>query len=166
MNFHSPDEATSTSINTFGPGEKPNTQQDPVSSSTMLSSTTSQNDAPASIPQQRPRFPWSLCRITGLRAASRSSRPNNSVSPQYQAIQRVLLLNAYPLAYIILWIPGIVNRFIEAAGHESSVAQLFQASAQLVGLANALTYGWNERVSTRLREQCRARTRRCEEASS
>ena len=89
--------------------------------------------------------------VTGLRG-SKSSMALSSNS-QYQAIQRVLLLNAYPLAYIILWIPGIANRLIEATGHSSSVVQILQASTQLVGLANAVTYGWNERVAKQLKEQ-------------
>jgi hypothetical protein len=154
-NFPSPD---GTALASIGPSEKPNAVHNQVSSSTMLSSTTSQSSASASIPQPKPRVSWSFGRITGLRAASRSSRCNNTINPQYQALHRVLLLNAYPLAYILLWVPGMVNRLIEASGHESSLAQLFQASAQLVGLANALTYGWNERVSTKLRERFRART--------
>jgi hypothetical protein len=91
---------------------------------------------------------WSLSHMLGLRR----NRPSNSwtENPRYQAMQKMLLLNSYPLAYIILWMPGIVNRLIEAAGHKSKVMQLMQASTQLVGLANALTYGWNERISTQV----------------
>ena len=94
---------------------------------------------------------FTIANVTGLRG-SKSSRSLSS-NPQYQAIQRVLLLNAYPLAYIILWIPGIANRLIEATGHSSTVMQILQASTQLVGLANALTYGWNERVAKQLKER-------------
>ncbi|SJK96871.1 uncharacterized protein ARMOST_00117 [Armillaria ostoyae] len=67
-------------------------------------------------------------------------------------ISRMLLLNAYPIAYILLWIPGICNRLVEASGHSSRVLQIMQASTQFVGFANALTYGWNERVARSLRE--------------
>ena len=95
--------------------------------------------------------PWSLTRITGLRETQQSS--SSSDNTQYQSVQKILLLNAYPLAYIILWIPGVVNRSIEATGHTSYIAQLFQASTQLVGLANALTFSWNERVIKQLRER-------------
>ncbi|KAF8633201.1 hypothetical protein AX15_001470 [Amanita polypyramis BW_CC] len=94
---------------------------------------------------------WSLS-ITGLRGTNYVSG-SFSADAQYQAIQRALLLNAYPLAYIILWIPGMVNRLIEATGHTSTVMQFLQALTQLVGLANALTYGWNERVAKQLRER-------------
>ncbi|KAG9221357.1 hypothetical protein CCMSSC00406_0009934 [Pleurotus cornucopiae] len=72
-------------------------------------------------------------------------------SPRYKAIQRILLLNAYPLFYIILWIPGLANRMVEASGNKSKVTQIMQASTQFVGLANALTYGWNERIARELR---------------
>ncbi|KAK0227540.1 G protein-coupled glucose receptor regulating Gpa2-domain-containing protein [Armillaria fumosa] len=71
---------------------------------------------------------------------------------QQKQISRVLLLNAYPIAYILLWIPGICNRLVEASGHSSRVLQIMQASTQFVGFANALTYGWNENVATSLRE--------------
>ena len=100
------------------------------------------------------RSKWSLAQMTGLRGTHQASQSlaNNQ---RYQAIRRMLLLNAYPLAYIILWIPGIVNRLIEASGHTSRVMQVIQASTQFVGLANALTYGWNERIATRVRERFR-----------
>ncbi|EWC47722.1 hypothetical protein DRE_02922 [Drechslerella stenobrocha 248] len=65
-------------------------------------------------------------------------------------VRRILLLNAYPAMYILLWIPGIVNRLIEASGGKSPVTQVLQASTQFVGLANAITYGWNERVGRQL----------------
>ncbi|OJD30307.1 glucose receptor git3 protein [Diplodia corticola] len=59
-------------------------------------------------------------------------------------IWRMLLLNAYPILYILLWMPGIVNRFVEAAGHQYKWLQIMQCSTQYVGLANALTYGYKE----------------------
>ncbi|EGX48813.1 hypothetical protein AOL_s00079g452 [Orbilia oligospora ATCC 24927] len=67
-------------------------------------------------------------------------------------VRRILLLNAYPAMYILLWIPGIINRLIEASGGKSSVMQIMQASTQFVGLANAITYGWNERVWRQLKD--------------
>ena len=98
---------------------------------------------------------WSLSHMIGLRR----NRPSNTwtENPRYQAIQKMLLLNSYPLFYIILWIPGIANRLVEATGHKSTVMQLMQASTQLVGLANAVTYGWNERVSAQVREYSKSR---------
>lgn len=61
-------------------------------------------------------------------------------------IKRMLLLNAYPIMYVLLWVPGLVNRFMEATGNKSNSRALaaLQASSQFVGLANALTYGFNK----------------------
>ncbi|KAF3932968.1 hypothetical protein ABW20_dc0103299 [Dactylellina cionopaga] len=81
---------------------------------------------------------------------SESDRDNAARS---RRVRRVLLLNAYPAMYILLWIPGIVNRLIEASGHSNNITTLLQSSTQFVGLANALTYGWNENVGKRLRER-------------
>lgn len=91
---------------------------------------------------------WSFSRISGLRKMH-----TFSTDARYQAVQRALLLNAYPLAYIILLLPGLANRLVEATGHTSDVAQFLQATTQLVGLANALTYGWNERVAKQLKDR-------------
>lgn len=68
-------------------------------------------------------------------------------------IKRMLLLNAYPIMYVILWIPGLVNRFLEATGNKSNSRLLatLQASSQFVGLANALTYGFNKALRTKFK---------------
>ncbi|KAF2790179.1 hypothetical protein K505DRAFT_218067, partial [Melanomma pulvis-pyrius CBS 109.77] len=66
-------------------------------------------------------------------------------------IQLALLLNAYPIAYILLWLPGFINRFVElSTGKSSFVLQVLQSSTQFVGVANAITYGFNERVRRRV----------------
>ncbi|KAK0229888.1 G protein-coupled glucose receptor regulating Gpa2-domain-containing protein [Armillaria nabsnona] len=80
---------------------------------------------------------------------SRSSTPH---------ISKILLLNAYPIAYIVLWIPGLCNRLVEASGHSSKVLQIMQASTQFVGFANALTYGWNENVARSVRDSVRRKS--------
>ena len=59
----------------------------------------------------------------------------------------MMLLNAYPFFYIILWMPGIVNRFVEASGQKVAWLAALQATTQYVGLANAITYGFNEHFS-------------------
>jgi hypothetical protein len=58
--------------------------------------------------------------------------------------------------YIILWIPSIANRIIEAMGLTGVSARtlgILQAPAQFVGFANAITYSvnliWRERVRKR-----------------
>ena len=117
------------------------------------SSNLSQSSAIGLIQRNKPRwmFNW-FSRISGLRGTSRTAGSFSS-DVQYQAVQRALLLNAYPVAYILLWLPAIANRLIEAAGHSSTVMQFMQVTAQLIGLANALTYGWNEKVAKQLRER-------------
>ncbi|PUU74047.1 G protein-coupled glucose receptor regulating Gpa2-domain-containing protein [Tuber borchii] len=68
-------------------------------------------------------------------------------------VKKVFLMRAYPFFYVILLIPGIANRMVEASGRSSKVTQLLQASTQFVGLANAITYGWNEKILGELRER-------------
>lgn len=63
-------------------------------------------------------------------------------------IKRMLLLNGYPIMYVILWIPGLTNRALEASGRPSSsrVLAALQCSTQFVGFANAVTYGLNREM--------------------
>ncbi|KAG9239363.1 G protein-coupled glucose receptor regulating Gpa2-domain-containing protein [Amylocarpus encephaloides] len=74
-----------------------------------------------------------------------------SVQRKQHEIQKVLLLNAYPVAYVILWLPGIINRIYELNGDSSLVFRILQSSSQYVGLANAITYGYNEGIKRQLR---------------
>lgn len=57
-------------------------------------------------------------------------------------IHKMLLLNAYPIGYILLWAPGIANRFAELTGHHYRFLAIAQASTQFVGLANARKYSF------------------------
>ncbi|KAJ5056906.1 G protein-coupled glucose receptor regulating Gpa2-domain-containing protein [Bipolaris maydis] len=75
-------------------------------------------------------------------------------------IQRMLLLNAYPILYIILWAPGMINRLVEASGHTSQTLTILQCSTQFIGLANALTYGFNEHLKKMVKGDLMARFRR------
>lgn len=68
-------------------------------------------------------------------------------------IRRMLLLNAYPTLYVLLWIPGIVNRFMEATGTTPSdmrVVGALQSTSQFVGFANALTFGLSATMRRRI----------------
>jgi hypothetical protein len=58
-------------------------------------------------------------------------------------VKRMLLMNGYPIMYVILWIPGLTNRILEASGSTSSsrVLAVLQCSTQFIGFANAVTYG-------------------------
>ncbi|KAH9832729.1 G protein-coupled glucose receptor regulating Gpa2 [Teratosphaeria destructans] len=78
-----------------------------------------------------------------------------------KVLRKMLLLNGYPVLYIILWIPGIANRFAEIVlGKPPLWLTAMQASTQLVGFANALTYVWNEQLSDRVKEKLGFRKRR------
>lgn len=68
-----------------------------------------------------------------------------------------LLMSLFPLAYIVVWIPGIVNRLIELSGNSSQVMTMLQASTQLTGFVNALVYGFREHKALQRRKtQARA----------
>jgi hypothetical protein len=57
-----------------------------------------------------------------------------------------MLLNAYPILYIIFWIPGIANRLAEASNNPLYFLRILQSTTQFIGLANAITFGWNEQI--------------------
>lgn len=69
-------------------------------------------------------------------------------------IKRMMLLNTYPIMYVVLWAPGLINRLMEASGNPNSKTTIaaLQASTQFVGLANALTYGFNHHLRDRLND--------------
>jgi len=80
------------------------------------------------------------------------TRKSSHQDPEYgEKVRKVFLMKAYPTFYVILLIPGILNRMVEAWGGSSKVLQLMQASTQFVGLANAITYGWNEKILAQLK---------------
>ncbi|KAI1259212.1 G protein-coupled glucose receptor regulating Gpa2-domain-containing protein [Xylariaceae sp. FL1019] len=70
--------------------------------------------------------------------ASRMPAPPN--------VRRMLLMNGYPIAYIVLWIPGIANRLAESVGDSPTWLTALQSLTQYIGLINAITYGVSEQV--------------------
>ncbi|KAG0643789.1 G protein-coupled glucose receptor regulating Gpa2-domain-containing protein [Tuber brumale] len=94
---------------------------------------------------------------TGLHRETHTRKPSCQGSEDSEKkLKKVLLMRAYPTFYVILVIPGIANRLVEASGGSSRVLQLMQASTQFVGLANAITYGWNESILVQLKKKfCR-----------
>jgi hypothetical protein len=61
-------------------------------------------------------------------------------------LRKMLLMNGYPIAYIILWIPGIANRLAESVGQSPRWLTALQACTQYIGLINAITYGMSEQT--------------------
>ncbi|KAF3040204.1 hypothetical protein E8E11_002671 [Didymella keratinophila] len=81
--------------------------------------------------------------ITTLRARRAATRSDNK-SKVDREIWRILLLNMYPVTYLILWIPGIANRVAEGMGYEIRALVILQSSTQFIGLANAIVYVYKE----------------------
>ena len=52
-------------------------------------------------------------------------------------IWKMLLLNMYPVTYLILWLPGIANRIAEGMGYSVHALVVLQSSTQFIGAANA-----------------------------
>lgn len=67
-------------------------------------------------------------------------------------VKRMLLMNAYPILYVLLWIPGLVNRLLQATGAtpSSRVLDALQAASVFIGFANAVTYGFNRHLRQRI----------------
>ena len=72
-----------------------------------------------------------------------TTRPDNSTKVDRE-IWRMLLLNMYPVTYLVLWLPGIANRIAESMGHEVRWLVIAQSSTQFIGLANASVYLYKE----------------------
>ncbi|KUJ17743.1 uncharacterized protein LY89DRAFT_561315, partial [Mollisia scopiformis] len=83
-----------------------------------------------------PRPPQSNLTTT----ATSTNPPLRVLKSREVHIQKLLLFNAYPIGYVLLWIPGIMNRFAELSGYSSRALAIAQASTQFVGLANACEY--------------------------
>jgi hypothetical protein len=88
--------------------------------------------------------------ITATTTITTTTAPPTQFQAHSQKVERdikkMLLLNGYPICYVILWIPGITNRIMEASGNTSNkrVLNILQASTQFIGFANAVTYGLNQ----------------------
>lgn len=110
-------------------------------------------------------------RETGLEAsqeAKQTAQKRLGIKPRIRVVQSSsldhdtkhwLFLSLFPLAYILVWIPGIVNRLIEISGHSSVTMTMLQASTQLTGFVNALVYGFREHKALQ-RQKLQARRAR------
>ncbi|KAL1845295.1 hypothetical protein Daus18300_014568 [Diaporthe australafricana] len=115
-------------------------------------------------PYQHPVAAWSgpqvatsSCTSTNRSSATRplvhtprSQHPRRGFERE---VRRMLLLNGYPTLYVLLWIPGIMNRFMEATGTSPSNTRIvgaLQSTNQFVGFANALTFGLSATMRRRI----------------
>lgn len=62
-------------------------------------------------------------------------------------VWHMVLLNLYPITYLLLWLPGIINRLAEANGHSVRALAIMQCSTQFIGLANAAVYFYREHLN-------------------
>jgi hypothetical protein len=93
--------------------------------------------------------PRSTVRIEGTTTSSNQAGETSfqaSRMPAAPNVRNMLLLNGYPIAYIILWIPGIANRLAEGLGGAPRWLTALQATTQYIGLVNAVTYGMSEQM--------------------
>ncbi|RMD40572.1 hypothetical protein DV735_g4580, partial [Chaetothyriales sp. CBS 134920] len=95
------------------------------------------------------RHPSATLPATDLTAANGQGGPrgDNQAYRRQINLRRMLLLNGYPILYVILWIPGMANRLAESVGHGALWLSALQATTQFIGFANALTYGYNEQIN-------------------
>lgn len=54
------------------------------------------------------------------------------------------MMSAFPLTYVLVLMPQIINRVAELAGYKLKWLAVSQASTQLTGFVNAAVYGFRE----------------------
>lgn len=111
---------------------------------------------PATVREAVTRTSSDRNKTTGLEAAQESklgAQQRLGIKPRIRVTQSSrldhdtrhwLLLSLFPMAYIVVWIPGLANRFAELGGHQEQWLIAAQATTQLTGLVNALVYGFKE----------------------
>lgn len=83
-----------------------------------------------------------------------TTRPRSR--PERQ-LRKMLLLNGYPILYILLWLPGIANRVVENFGPSPVWLQGLQATTQFMGFADVITYAYNEQLFQQVRKRYAAK---------
>ncbi|KAF5026832.1 hypothetical protein F66182_1026 [Fusarium sp. NRRL 66182] len=104
--------------------------------------------SPSPSPSPRPRQAQ-----TNLLQTNASEFPQRRDTHEVEVeIKRMMLLNAYPYLYVLLWLPGLINRLMEATGSKTSETTIaaLNTSTQFIGFANAATYGFNHHLRDRL----------------
>lgn len=89
--------------------------------------------------------------------AAGGNRPASKM-PAPPSLKKMLLMNGYPIAYILLWLPGMINRLTESVGASPRWLQALQASTQFIGFVNAFTYGSMEHMRRASRRWKRRQT--------
>jgi hypothetical protein len=129
-----PNTTTTTTTTTTAATKTPSTRTHSIKISLGHISTQKQHDSPT----------------TTITTVSTNDSRSRIRSNRAKELRRFLLLNGYPILWILLWIPGMANRAYELAGRSPTWLQVLQATTQLVGLANVLTYAVTEKFVERL----------------
>jgi hypothetical protein len=87
----------------------------------------------------------SLLKIDSVQTLNAETSQTLQPSFKDPRIRVVAQMTAYPALYILLWIPGIVNRGVEASGRTSITLQYLQASTQLIGLVDTIIFAAQQR---------------------
>ncbi|KAL1620559.1 hypothetical protein SLS56_009585 [Neofusicoccum ribis] len=96
----------------------------------------------AGLPHARPKSPTTVEAEEKLIPAPRIRiRQTTNIDKD---VWRMVLLNMYPVTYLILWLPGIANRIAESTGNYNHALGILQSSTQYIGFANACVYGFKE----------------------
>jgi hypothetical protein len=76
-----------------------------------------------------------------------NAEASQTIQPSFKdpRIRVVAQMTAYPVLYVLLWIPGIINRGVEASGKTSVTLQYLQASTQLIGLVDTIIFAAQQR---------------------
>lgn len=94
------------------------------------------------------------------RHRDRASKDDMSRAAEAESeIRKTLLLNAYPLAYVVLWMPAVVGYFLQARGSahgDTPAMNVLVGLSQYLGLANAITFAVHEVIRRKVRLESRA----------
>lgn len=83
--------------------------------------------------------------IQSIQKSADPIRPASHI-PAPPNLKKMLLMNGYPIAYLLLWIPGMANRLAESIDASPRWLQALQCSTQFIGFVNAFTYGFSEHL--------------------
>lgn len=94
--------------------------------------------------------PGSINKSARVGMAPDHKRPASKM-PAPPNLKKMMLMNGYPIAYILLWLPGMINRLTESVGSSPRWLRALQASTQFIGFVNAFTYGFSEHMRRAIR---------------
>lgn len=115
----------------------------------LLSRSTWSDTTPSSSASSPPRS-RNAQRTTPTRASHRRRQHHHyysSSSSDDREIRRMLLLSTYVLAYVVLWLPWLVDTFLEVLGRVDGGSRTMAALSgvsQYFGVASAITFATHE----------------------